>query len=521
MAILQALTRLDPSLLGAALVMVLLFLLRGRWREDVALRRRTNALAGVVAVFIILRAWLEALPRTVERLATIPATGELTRIEVANPVFQTVSVTSLIIGFLGLLLLTTLLLVELLMVRRMRFEIPRILPDVASTTVFFFGVLFILYHGTDLDITAVFTTSAVLSVVIGLAVQDTLGNLFSGLALQTERAFQVGDWVRMGEHEGAITDVTWRSTKIRTRDNDLIVIPNSMIAKNAFLNYSAPSRAHVVSATVGCHYRHPPGDVSAALAEAASQTEGIAAGPPPRIRVLGYEDSAVKYQIRYWIDDYASHPEIRSSLMIRIWYVFARRGIEIPYPMRNVFTREMTGAARDDVEQGDARRVVSRLRRCDLFESLGDEELGALAKGVRAKLFFSGETVLHEGDEGDSLYVIDEGRVEVLVQRDGRQDRVAELAPPSFFGEMSLMTGEPRSGTVRALEPCRFFVVERSALEPILRQNPEVAERISRVLSQRQSELHAFAAARMTGEAEAPDDRMQQILSRVRQIFRF
>jgi small-conductance mechanosensitive channel/CRP-like cAMP-binding protein len=498
----QTLTRLDPSLLAGVLLLVALVVLRERRVRDANLRRRITAIAGVVAVFIVLRAWA-------------------TTIEVASPLFNTVSVTSLIVGFLALLLLGTLILVDLILVRRLSFEIPRILPDVASSSIFFFGVLFILYHTTDLDITAVFTTSAVLSVVIGLAVQDTLGNLFSGLALQTERAFQVGDWVRMGEHEGAITDLTWRSTKIRTRDNDLIVIPNGIIAKNPFLNYSAPSRAHRVLATVGCHYRHPPAEVSAALHEAARQTDGIVAEPPPRVGVRSYDDSAVTYFICYWIDDYASEPMIRSALMTRVWYVFARHGIEIPYPMRNVFTHEVSGDTRGEVDERALERALSRLRRCELFDSLDHDELRGLAQRAKKMLFFSGETVLREGDDGDSLFVIDEGRVEVLVQRKGGQDRIAELTPPSFFGEMSLMTGEPRSGTLRALEPCTFFVVERSALQPILSRDPEVAHTMSRVLSQRQRELHAFATTTVSGDGGAPDARAEHILGRIRHLFGF
>ncbi len=521
MSTLQTLTRIDPSLLGAVVLLVLLIVLRERWRQDATLRRRTTAVAGVVGTFIVLRAWLELLPRTVERVVTLPATGEPTTVELASSLFQTVSVLSLIVGFLALLLLTTLVLVDLVLVRRLNFEVPRILPDVASSSVFFIGVLFILYHSTDLDITALFTTSAVLSVVIGLAVQDTLGNLFSGLALQTERAFQVGDWVRMGEHEGVIADLTWRSTKIRTRDNDLIVIPNGVIAKNSFLNYSAPSRAHQVSATVGCHYRHPPAEVTAALQEAASQTRGILTDPPPRIWLVGYDDSAITYRVRYWIADYASDPEITSALMIRVWYVFARHGIEIPYPMRNVFTHEVAGDTRGELDEKALERALSRLRRCELFEGLDDDELRVLAQRARRVLFFSGETVLREGEPGDSLFVIDEGRVEVLVQRNGRQEKVAELTPPSFFGEMSLMTGEPRSGTLRALEPCTFFVVERSALHPILSRDPEVAQTMSRILSQRQKELHAFATTTATGDRDAPDVRAQHILDRVRNLFGF
>jgi CRP-like cAMP-binding protein len=355
-------------------------------------------------------------------------------------------------------------------------------------------------------------------VVIGLALQDTLGNLFAGLALQSERSFRVGDWVRFGAYEGVVSDVSWRATKIRTRDNDLVVVPNTVISKDVLLNFSAPSTMHALTSEVGCHYRHPPGHVMAVLGEAVAQVDGVLARPQPQVRTVGYGDFAINYQLRYWIRDVAFEPEIRSDLMSRIWYVFDRHGIEIPFPIRNVLLKD-EGATAATASEKELARIRVRLRRCDLFDAVGDEELDALAERVRVERYFTGETVLRQGEPGDSLYVVDEGRVEVLLRTgEDQTKRLAELSSGSFFGEMSMMVDEPRSATVRATAPTRFLVVDREAFKETLQSNPAIAARLSETLALRKQQQDIARATDPEGPVEVDERR---ILDRIRQLFGF
>ncbi len=507
------------ALYGVLLVLVLLLLVVRRFSDDPAMRRRAMLVSGLLFLFVALRIWLRFIPPLVPRLVE-GAGGEPARmVQVTNPLAHSIVVTSLIVALLAALLLGALLLVDVLLVRRLKVEVPKILPDIAVLGAFFFGVILILYYRTTLDITGLFTTSALFTVVIGLALQDTLGNLFSGLALQTERSFRVGDWVRFGTYEGLVTDVSWRATKIRTRDNDLIVVPNTVMGKDALLNFSVPTPVHGVVSEVGCHYRHPPASVMEALEEAASQTEGVLARPRPSVRTRAFGDFAITYEIRYWIRDYAAEPEIRSDLMTRIWYVFDRRGIEIPFPIRNVFMREMAEGAEGRSPADDGERVRERLARCDLFAFLNADELARLARRVRTERYFTGETVIHQGATGDSLYVVDEGRVEVLVRSgDKEPERVAELGVASFFGEMSMMVDEPRSATIRTLTPTRFFVIDRDAFRDILLANPAIGDRLSETLAQRKRELDAALA---TPVEEPPEVEERRILDRIRDLFGF
>lgn len=505
-------------LLLAALVLAALAI-RGLTR-DPTVRRRALFVVGLLAVFALLQIGLSTVPERTSGFVTTPR-GELVPGLVENPLYRYGSVVLLVVGLLAALMTATLLLVDFVLVDRLKFEVPAILRDVAIVALFFAGMLIILSERTDLNPTSIFTTAGVVSIVIGLALQDTLGNVFSGLALQTERSFNVGDWVQFGEREGVVTDISWRATKLRTRTNDLVIIPNTLISKDVVINFSAPTRLHAQYAYVGVHYRHAPADVEAAIDEAAHQTPGILARPRVDVRTKEFGDSSIAYEVKYWIKDYADIEEIADDFMTRIWYSFRRREIEIPFPIRNVYLREVTAETERAAAAADDEIIFHHLRRVDLFDALSDAEARALATRAKVQPFYPGDTILRQGDPGDSLYIIDQGRVEVVVTRNSRSEKVAEQGPFGFVGEMGLMTGAVRSATVIAMEPTRCFVIDRDAFRETLERNPAIAERISEILSQRRVELEATQAALDRRAAEAPIDDKRQILARIRDFFGF
>jgi small-conductance mechanosensitive channel len=501
-----------------ALLAVVALLLR-QLSRDPFVRRRGLVVVALLAISALIQTQLGRIPERVSGFITLPS-GEQISTLVSNPTFQLTSVTMLIISFLALVLLLTML-VDFLLVRKFKVESPNILRDVAAFTLFFFGVLMILYYRTDLDITGLFTTSAVISVVIGLALQDTLGNVFSGLALQTERSFNVGDWVQFGEFEGVVTDITWRSTSLRTRANDLVIIPNSVISKDTVINYSAPTRIHAIMEPIGVHYRHPPADVMAALEEASDHTEGILKRPRVDVRTYHFGDFAITYDVKYWIRDYTDLEDIKDAFMTHVWYAFNRRGIEIPFPIRNVYLREVTSESEQAEAEADDEQIYCHLKRIDLFDVLSEEEARSLAARVRVERYFASETVLEQGAAGDSLYIIENGLVEVIVSHNGRRERIAQLGQGSFFGEMALLTGAERQASVVALKPTHFFVIDREAFRDTLEANPSLAERIAQIQAERNQELEATHAALHEAAAEQVEEEKRQILSRIRDFFGF
>ncbi|MGH7571499.1 MAG: cyclic nucleotide-binding domain-containing protein [Gemmatimonadota bacterium] len=495
-----------PLYLVLALI-VLGALVARRASRDAAVRRRALLVAGLVLIFALLQIFLGRIP---ERMA-----------RPENDTYVVLSVVVLVIGYLAALLIGTFLVVDLLLVRRLEFEIPNILRDATVFTLFFVGVLLILYHQTDLGVTGLFTTTGVISIVIGLALQDTLANVFSGLAIQTERSFNVGDWVRFGEMEGVVSDVSWRATKLRTRQNDLVIIPNTQISNDILINYSVPTPIHAMREEFGVHYRHPPAMVRAAIQEAADQTEAILKRPQLSIRTHHYGDSAITYQAKYWIKDYGDKNRIRNSFNTRIWYAFKRHGIEIPYPIRDVFLHQVTQETLQAEVEERKGRAYRYLRRLEVFDALSEEETRDLASRVRLEQYFKGETVIRQGTAGDSLYIIDNGQVEVIVSHDGRSESLAQLGPRSFFGEMALLTGEERTATVVTLVPTDFFVVDREAFRETLEKNPVIAERISEILVERKRELEEVHAALDQSHGQSIEEEKHRILNRIRDFFGF
>ncbi|MDX1623524.1 MAG: mechanosensitive ion channel family protein, partial [Gemmatimonadota bacterium] len=274
-------------------------------------------------------------------------------------------------------------------------------------------------------------------------------------------------------------------------------------------------------ATVGAHYRHPPADVFAAIEEAARQTEGVLPSPAVDVRTEEFGDFAVGYDVKYWIRDYVDSEEIAKSFMTHVWYAFDRHGIEIPFPIRQVYAHEVTAETEAERERDLEERIVRHLRGTELFESLDEEETRTLAKRARLERFFTGEVLMRQGDPGDSMHILDRGRVAVEVTRDGRSRRLTELEPRAFIGEMALMTGAERTATVIALEPTRSVVVDHEAFCGILERNPSVAERISETLARRRDELEATSAELREAALGATQEDRHQILSRIRDFFGF
>ena len=494
-------------------------IIRG-FSKDPVVRRRALLVVGLLLIFVILRVALAEIPPHVQGFVRT-TTGERVQGLVANPTFQIVSVLMLIMGMLAMLLIGAMLLVDFLLVGQLKFEIPAILRDVTIMVLFFLGVMMILIYQTDLDVAGLFTTSAVLSVIIGLALQDTLGNVFSGLALQTERSFKVGDWILFGEMEGVITDISWRATILRTRANDLVIIPNSLISKEVVINYSAPTRVHAVLAEIGVHYRHPPAEVRRAIEEAADQTASVLKMPKVHIRTKSYDDFAIVYEVKYWIKEYAELEEIKNAFLTRVWYVFSRHGIEIPFPIRNVYMHTITEETEKAAAQEAEDRIFQQLREVPLFDPLTDQETRSLASRARVERYFTGEVVMHQGEAGDSLYIIDEGSVSVVVSQDGRSEKLADLGPSTIIGEMALMTGAERTATVTASTPTQFVVIDRDAFRKTLLQNPHIAEQISETLSTRREQRDATLAALHEAAQQGPGEEKGQILSRIWEFFGF
>ena len=377
----------------------------------------------------------------------------------------------------------------------LRLKPPRIMRDLLLALGYIVAAITILSRDTDL--TGIIATSAVLTAVIGLSFQDTLGNMMGGMALQMERAFGVGDWIRVDGQEGLVKEIRWRHTSIETRNWDTVVIPNSALMKSHVIvlgRHAGQPRQHRQWAYFNVDFRHSPTEVIDAVETAlrAEPIAAVAARPAPNCVLMDFKESYCSYAVRYWLTDLALDDPTNSIVRTRIYFALRRANIPLSIPAQSLFVTEEDQSRTQRKETEEIAKRAAALRNVELFHSLTDEERRALAVRLRTAPFVRGEAMTMQGAEAHWLYLITRGDAEVRVSIDGNlSERIAILHAGDFFGEMGMMTGEPRSATVIALSDVECYRVDREAFRDILRSRPEIAEDISEVLARRRAELEA------------------------------
>jgi small-conductance mechanosensitive channel/CRP-like cAMP-binding protein len=343
------------------------------------------------------------------------------------------------------------------------------------------------------------TTSAVGAVVVGFALQDTLGNAFAGLGIQSEKPFRVGHWIRVGDFEGRVAEVTWRATKLHTKSGNFVVVPNNIIAKEAITNYSEPSVPTRLELDVGASYLSTPADVRAGIAEALHQVPRVLQTPPPDALLHSFDGSAITYRVRFWIADYEFDDEAKDEVRTAIFYAFARRGIEIPWPIEVGYEREWPepDAA---AKQAERERVLAGV---DLFSRLSAEHVRAVAAASTIRMYGNGEAIVRQHEPGQSMFILCSGRAVVVVDP-GRRE-VAVIEKGGYFGEMSLLTGDTRSASVIARGDTSVLELDAEVFRTIGAADPQAVEQIGLAAVARRAQLTEIRdAARTTVVADAP-----------------
>ena len=416
-----------------------------------------------------------------------------------------------------------LLIVDNVLTRRMARPIPKIFRDICEGLVYSAAVLITLRSaGAQLD--ALLTTSALLTAVIGLSLQDTLGNLFAGLSIQAQNPFEVGDWIQFENESnkiGKVIEINWRATKVLTLDDVEIVIPNGPLARAPIRNFTKPTPISRRSLYVVVPFEQPPHRVQDVILEGLQQTPGVLRRPAPSVITADFEERGIRYWVRYHTDDFERREVTDSLARDRIWYSLRRANIPMAIPVAELELHQ------DDESHRSAARTEARERRrralknVDFLRCLEEEQMRHLAAASRERPYAPGETIIHQGDEGDELFIVQRGQVEVLLESDGESVEVARLGPGSFFGEMSLMTWQPRMATVRTLRETQVLVVSKAAFAKVLDACPELAEEISEALASRRAQLDSAStkqnAARVS--VKTREASKNELLHRIKEFF--
>lgn len=430
----------------------------------------------------------------------------------------------LVIGAIALVESISAFVFDYLFAERRHAPVPQIVQSLLRSIVYILLFLFLLPQlFAWRDIAGLITSSAILSIILGLALQETLGNLFAGIGMQISRPYLTGHWVKLGPHEGSVERADWRSVTILTRQGDYVSFPHSMVAKMEIHNYSFPMRLHACEVQVGVHYQHPPSTVEVVLLRCAREVSGVCDQPPPEVRLSSYGDFSVLYTIKFWIEDFTRQQVIESDVRKRVWYHFRREHIEIPFPIREVHHR------RYPVVTDAAAEHLQLLHEIEFLNVLTDEQRQGLAKRLATQIFARGETICREGEPGHTFYIVKSGQVEVSTQNGtGRAAVLRQMTAGEFFGEISLLTGEPRSATVVALEDTEVLTMTKEDMRAMLEANNQLADHISEVLAFRQEQLEAQRAASVQQELpvmESPhrhvDSLRREFLDRILRFFSY
>ena len=376
-------------------------------------------------------------------------------------------------------------------------KIPKFLREIFSALFFCLALLLVgskIYH---IQPTGVLFSSTVVVGIIGWAMQDLLGNVISGVALQLGRPFKAGDWLIIEPHHAEVIEVNWRSTRLRTNDDTYLDVPNTSIVRSTVVNLSYPSHLHAMRMRVGIAYEAPPNKVKQVLLDAAIGSLGVLPHPPPKIFLVDFADSAMTYEIKYWIENHAAYNEINDALRTGVWYALGRAGIAIPPPIRTVQIERKRAAA--VFRLPDETRAL--IRKKPFFKYLTDEQIGKIAGAGVFSLFGRGERIVEQGAVGSSMFILLTGEAGVYVRPDktgepgAKPTRVAALLPGDSFGEMSLLSGETRSATVVAASDCQVLEIAKAHLAPLLQENPELLKSLSEMLAQRRLDNESVLAS--------------------------
>ncbi len=437
---------------------------------------------------------------------------------------QAAPLTALAFELLCIVALVTNIIFEITL-PRLGLALPRILADIV-TGILVVVAMIIVGKRAGFSVAGLITTSAVLTAVIGFALQDTLGNIMGGLALQMDNSVKAGDWITLGpgQPQGRVTEIRWRYTAIETRAWETIIIPNGVLMRSQVTilgrrNGEASKWLRTFDFFVD--FRTPPASIVQAIDNALADMpiEGIALEPRLHALLSGYRDSVAQYTVRYWITDLARDVVLDSEIRVRLWYALRRADIAMAIPASALF---LTAESPERVARKSAVELQRRrqaLQQVDLFRALEPEAVEQLATQMAYAPFATGETITREGDRADELYMVVEGQAAVVIGQGSAQREVARLGPGQFFGEMSLMTGEVRAATVVAASQLTCYRIAKDAFQAVLRATPELAEPIAEVLAARREALSTARDERDDQKRERLDTAKYDLMKRIRGFF--
>ncbi len=374
--------------------------------------------------------------------------------------------------------------VEYFLVKVLKFYVPPPLRKAIVLFIFVVSAVVGVQKIFSINPWAIYAPTSLISLGLGIALKDAFSTFFAGVALSS--IIRIGDWIEVEQgQEGEVVSIDWARTVIKTWDGDILFIPNNSLQTATFRSFSYKDRNHRCQLQIGAAYKDPPQKVKKVLLDCTQNISGILESPQPEVLLSSYADSSIVYTLTFWVDNYAQRRRVSSEVASRVWYAFNRKGIEIPFPARTV---HMFRKAPEEREASTHSQSI--LADIDLFKALSEEEQQFLSSRLQKQTYLKGEVVVRQGKAGSSFYMVMKGKLEVMKQTpEGKNIFVHELGTGDFFGELSLLTGEPRSATVRALADSELLRLDKDDFKEILTRDPGLSGSLAGIVAARQAKL--------------------------------
>jgi small-conductance mechanosensitive channel len=372
-----------------------------------------------------------------------------------------------------------------------RSRVPKLLIDLTRLILILLGTAIVLATVWNADLAGLATALGVSSIVIGLALQDTLGSITSGIALLFERPFSVGDWLKIGDRVGKVIDINWRAVRLITFEREMLVIPHKVISGEVIRNFSQPQKLHGERVQIGFSYQDPPNLAKQVLKNTALMTQGILSEPEPEVYTLGYQDSSINYEVKFFIEDYGNLEGIRDRFMTRVWYAAQRHHLSIPFPIRTLyhFDGPTTQTQTNTQKFTDSLRSIPDFIPIDQTQTNGQ----IAAKEVMLQHFGAGEKAIRQGFPSNALYIIVSGKAALsTLDRLGGDREVMTLKSGDFFGVTSLFSDEPSMVSVTAVSDLEVMMIPAAIVDRTIDRQPSFGRELGQILELRRRAIQSI-----------------------------
>lgn len=365
------------------------------------------------------------------------------------------------------------------------------------------------------QLTGVLVSSGAIGVVIGFALQRMISDFFSGIALSMEAPFQVGDWIEIDGLAGKVVETNWRATHLVTKEETTVIVPNSFIGERRFVNYDRPLQHFRTEIPVSLEYSIPIGDAKRVLLAAVKSTPGVLEKPAPDVLFKSFAEDGIIYRVRFFVRSYKDRDDIMDQVATSVGRHLWQAGFNIPYRKMDVHHAPMPPR---DIDRRSNRAAL--LSRVELFRELEAEDLQLISQAMIERRCRVGDDVVQQGQPGNSLFVVVEGLLEARVQNNGSAKTVGRISAGEFFGEMSLLTGSPRTATVTASSDAVLYELPHHVMQTVLQRRPELVETISQHVAQRRVRNDQALAQSDTAQQERVQRTMsEELRARIRNFF--